>query len=61
MEDRGTLDLTRQIEDLKKQKVILQNACRRAAEEREELKEPIKTLEKTVNQVLNPFRRDGLL
>jgi|TARA_R100000458_G_C8058992_1_gene102813 hypothetical protein len=51
----------RQIEDLKKQKVILQNACRRAAGEREELKDTIKALEKTVNQVLNPLRRDGLL
>ena len=61
MDDRGTLDLMRQIEDLKKQKVMLQNACRRAAGEREELKDTIKALEKTVEQVLNPLRRDGLL
>ena len=29
-EDRGPLDLTRVIEDLEKQKKILQDACRRA-------------------------------
>lgn len=61
MEHRGTLDLTRQVEDLTKQKEILQNACRRAAKEREELKATIKALEKTVKEVLNPLRKDGLL
>ena len=30
IEDRGPLDLTRVIEDLEKQKKILQDACRRA-------------------------------
>ena len=30
IEDRGPLDLTRRIEDLEKQKKILQDACRRA-------------------------------
>ena len=30
IEDRGPLDLTRIIEDLEKQKKILQDACRRA-------------------------------
>ena len=30
IEDRGPLDLTRRIEDLEKQKEILQDACRRA-------------------------------
>tara|TARA_R100001224_G_C3935661_1_gene120411 strand:+ start:275 stop:445 length:171 start_codon:yes stop_codon:yes gene_type:complete len=30
MEDRGPLDLTRRIEDLEKQKKILQTVCRRA-------------------------------
>ena len=30
IEDRGPLDLTRVIEDLEKQKNILQDACRRA-------------------------------
>ena len=30
MEYRGPLDLTRRIEDLEKQKKILQDACRRA-------------------------------
>ena len=30
IEDRGPLDLTRVIEDLEKQKKIIQDACRRA-------------------------------
>tara|TARA_R100001163_G_scaffold54838_1_gene42184 strand:- start:21 stop:197 length:177 start_codon:yes stop_codon:yes gene_type:complete len=30
IEDRGPLDLTRRIEDLEKQKKILQDACKRA-------------------------------
>jgi len=50
---RGPLDLTRRVEDLEKQKKILQSACRRAGEkiadlmkEEKELKDTIKKLEK---------------
>ena len=37
-DDRGKLDLTRQIEDLTKQKEFLQDKCRKAGAEINELK-----------------------
>ena len=37
-DDRGKLDLTRQIEDLTKQKEFLQSKCRQAGAEIKELK-----------------------
>jgi predicted nucleic acid-binding Zn-ribbon protein len=50
---KGPLDLTRRVEDLEKQKKILQSTCRRAGEkiadlmkEEKELKDTIKKLEK---------------
>jgi len=68
MESRGNLDLTRQIEELEeevstllKQKAYLQDTCRRAGEEIQDLKSTVKALENTVEQVLNPLRKDGLL
>jgi len=68
MESRGNLDLTRQIEELEeevstllKQKAYLQDTCRRAGQEIQDLKSTVKALENTVEQVLNPLRKDGLL
>jgi|10_taG_2_1085330.scaffolds.fasta_scaffold24110_5 peptidoglycan hydrolase CwlO-like protein len=68
MESRGNLDLTRQIEELEeevstllKQKAYLQDTCRRAGEEIKDLKSTVQALENTVEQVLNPLRKDGLL
>ena len=55
------MDLKRQVEDLQKQKAILQNSCRRAGKEIQDLKATIKALENTIEQVLNPLRKDGLL
>ncbi len=61
MENLGPLDLIKQMEDLKKQKELLQKACRRAGKEIKELKATVKALENTVEQALNPLRKDGLL
>ena len=44
MEYRGPLDLTRRIEDLEKQKKILQDACRRAGKTIKKLQEEIKII-----------------
>jgi len=68
MDDPTTVDLTRQIEELEeevstllKQKAYLQDTCRRAGQEIQDLKSTVKALENTVEQVLNPLRKDGLL
>ncbi len=68
MDDPTTADLTRQIEELEeevstllKQKAYLQDTCRRAGQEIQDLKSTVKALENTVEQVLNPLRKDGLL
>ena len=49
MEDRGPLDLTRRIEDLEKQKKILQDACRRAGKTIKEQKARLDAIERGVN------------
>ena len=41
MDDRGPLDLTRRIEDLEKQKKILQAACRRAGKTIKKLQDEV--------------------
>jgi peptidoglycan hydrolase CwlO-like protein len=68
MDDPTTANLTRQIEELEeevstllKQKAYLQDTCRRAGQEIQDLKSTVKALENTVEQVLNPLRKDGLL
>ena len=48
-EDRGPLDLTRRIEDLEKQKKILQDACRRAGKTIKEQKARLDAIERGVN------------
>ena len=48
-EDRGPLDLTRRIEDLEKQKKILQDACRRASKNIKEQKARLDAIERGVN------------
>tara|TARA_R100001224_G_C3925245_1_gene116761 strand:+ start:297 stop:464 length:168 start_codon:yes stop_codon:yes gene_type:complete len=45
MDDRGTLDLTRKIEMLEKQKKYLQSTCRRAGKEINLLKDTVEKLE----------------
>ena len=45
MEHRGTLDLTRRIEELEAQKKFLQETCRRAGKEINLLKDTINKLE----------------
>ena len=45
MDDRGTLDLTKQIDMLQKQKEFLQGACRRAGQEIRLLKDTVEKLE----------------
>ena len=49
MDDRGPLDLTRRIEDLEKQKKLLQSACRRAGKTIKEQKARLDAIEKGVN------------
>ena len=48
MDDRGPLDLTRRIEDLEKQKKLLQSACRRARYQAD-----IEEADTTINIYLN--------
>ena len=43
IEDRGPLDLTYKIEQLEKQKKILQDACRRAGKRIKELEDHLAT------------------
>ena len=49
MDYRGPLDLTRRIEDLEKQKKILQDACRRAGKTIKAQKARLDALERGVN------------
>jgi|TARA_R100000152_G_C6691610_1_gene123075 hypothetical protein len=49
MDYRGPLDLTRRIEDLEKQKKILQDACRRAGKTIKEQKARLNAIERGVN------------
>jgi len=49
MDYRGPLDLTRRIEDLEKQKKILQDACRRAGKTIKEQKTRLNAIERGVN------------
>ena len=49
MDYRGPLDLTRRIEDLEKQKKILQDACRRAGKTIKKLKARLDAIERGVN------------
>jgi hypothetical protein len=49
IEDRGPLDLTRRIEDLEKQKKILQDACRRAGKTIKQQKAELDAIKKGVD------------
>tara|TARA_R100001443_G_scaffold563_4_gene2299 strand:- start:5809 stop:6102 length:294 start_codon:yes stop_codon:yes gene_type:complete len=49
------------VEDLKKQKALLQSACRRAGTEIQDLKATVNALENTIKQFLSPIRKDRLL
>ena len=49
IEDRGPLDLTRRIEDLEKQKKILQDACKRAGKTIKQQKAELDAIKKGVD------------
>ena len=49
IEDRGPLDLTRRIEDLEKQKKILQDACRRAGKTIKQQKSELDAIKRGVD------------
>ena len=51
-EPKGSHDLEQKIEDLAKQKEILQSACRRAGVEIKELKDTIEKLEKETLKII---------
>jgi len=51
IEDRGPLDLTRRIEDLEKQKKILQDACRRAGKRIKELEGYLDSVKVRVDRI----------
>ena len=59
-DDRGKLDLTRQIEDLTKQKKFLQDKCRQAGAEINELKRDNSLLAIDVATLTNRLRDAGL-
>ena len=59
-DDRGKLDLTRQIEDLTKQKEFLQAKCRQAGEQIKELKRDNSLLAMDVATLTNRLRDAGL-
>ena len=59
-DDRGKLDLTRQIEDLTKQKEFLQFNCRQAGEQIKELKRDNSLLAMDVATLTNRLRDAGL-
>ena len=59
-DDRGKLDLTRQIEDLTKQKEFVQAKCRQAGEEIRELKRDNSLLAMDVATLTNRLRDAGL-
>ena len=58
-DDRGKLDLTRQIEDLTKQKQFLQDKCRQAGAEINELKQDNKKLAKEVSDYIERLTRNS--
>ena len=51
IEDRGPLDLTYKIEQLEKQKKILQDACRRAGKRIKELEDHISSVKVRVDRI----------
>jgi peptidoglycan hydrolase CwlO-like protein len=59
-DDRGKLDLTKQIEDLTKQKKFLQDKCRQAGAEINELKRDNSLLAIDVATLTNRLRDAGL-
>ena len=59
-DDRGKLDLTRQIEDLTKQKEFLQDKCRQAGAEINDLKRDNVILSDDVATLTNRLRDAGL-
>ena len=56
-DDRGNLDLIKQIEDLTKQKQFLQNKCRQAGAEINELKRDNKKLAQEVGDYIDRITR----
>ena len=59
-DDRGKLDLIRQIEDLTKQKKFLQDKCRQAGADINELKRDNSLLAMDVATLTNRLRDAGL-
>ena len=59
-DDKGELDLTKQIEDLTKQKQFLQDKCRQAGAEINELKRDNSLLAIDVATLTNRLRDAGL-
>tara|TARA_R100001129_G_scaffold116097_1_gene80166 strand:+ start:367 stop:549 length:183 start_codon:yes stop_codon:yes gene_type:complete len=51
IEDRGPLDLTYKIEQLEKQKKILQDACRRAGKKIKELEDHMSSVKVRVDRI----------
>ena len=51
IEDRGPLDLTYKIEQLEKQKKILQDACRRAGKRIKELEDHMHSVKVRVDRI----------
>jgi wobble nucleotide-excising tRNase len=51
IEDRGPLDLTYKIEQLEKQKKILQDACRRACKRIKELEDHMRSVKVRVDRI----------
>ena len=51
IEDRGPLDLTYKIEQLEKQKKILQDACRRAGKRIKELEDNMRSVKVRVDRI----------
>ena len=58
-DDRGKLDLTKQIEDLTKQKQFLQEKCRQAGAEINELKRDNKQLAQEVGDYIDRMIRNS--
>ena len=55
-DDKGELDLTKQIEDLTKQKQFLQDKCRQAGAEINELKQDNKKLAQEVSDYIERIK-----
>ena len=58
-DDRGNLDLIKQIEDLTKQKQFLQDKCRQAGAEINELKKDNKKLAKEVGDYIERLTKNS--